>query len=595
MKIGKKKSSLALALMASLTVVVGVAWAAGATWPTGAPNVFNYSNTYTNASYGGTGATGGDSNYYNVPNAVLPNDYTSPGTALVAGVGPAANMGHAATWESNANGKFDANKLAVGTVGSPVTQGTLTFASVPNNFEKRGAGKLVFTDANVNAGSMTTTVSSGTLEIKNNGAIGTGSIIVEANGVFVANGSTMISARPIVNKGMVVVTSGRDLNASSTTESGHATIDGDLYLESSAGSNVWKITGATTGKILPASNLTLAGENSGFSGKIVPASSKTLTAQTATALGAGTVDLASAVSVTVNYDTTVPAGTVATKFNAGSNATNTINFNTASALVLTGDSRAFNGTANVNAGAVTLFGAQIGTGGARNLAIKVAADKTLTLANGAAVHTNTATLGVGSVLRFDLTGAAPTFDASTLVADSTSTIDIVLSSAPSTGMLNFNVGTMGVKPRLALSSGFTGTWSGNEIRITGTSTANITPTSDTFDIDNPTSRKFILGADALLAAQRRTLSVYIDGVALAPTHYLVDEAHLTIFSTHLKTLFNGLHTITLRNGTTNVGTVALTVKDSREGSGSSSSGCNAGMLPLALLFLAPLVVFYKKD
>ena len=563
MRISKKKSSLALALMALLTVVVGVAWAINdVDWgaPT-APSVFDYSNTYSTGLLGST--TGGDTNYFFVSIPAPFADYPSPGTALAAGVGPGVAMTNGA-WGIGGN-VFSANKLEVSRSSMTISQPTITFVANPANFEKLGAGKLIFSAANFMFAALATTVTAGTLEVQNNDSIGLGAITVASGATFIANAD--MNGRDVNNSGLISVSAGKWFQVESTTGAGNATINNNADLVFNASTvNSWKISGTTTAEILPTGNLILDSDNSGFNGNIVPLTGKTIYANTPTALGSGSVDLTGKANVTITYDTTVPAGTVATKFNAGSSTTNVINFNTPNALTIISDSSAFNGTVNINGGAVTLLGAKIGAStSSRNLAINVAADKTLKLSSGASVYTTTATLNANSVLRFDLTGTAPKFDATTLAAGATSIIDITLSSAPASGYLDFTVGSIPTKPLLTISSGFTAAWDGNKIKITANATApNVTPTTTKFDISTPTNLTFVLSADAFTAAKNGTLSVSVDDVKLASTSYLINNnyTNLTIFSTFLKTLSNGTHKITLENGTTNVGTVTLTVTTS---------------------------------
>ena len=114
MRISKKKSSLALALMALLTVVVGVAWAINdVDWgaPT-APSVFDYSNTYSTGISGTT--TGGATDYFRVTATLIPTaDYNTPGEALAAATkGPNNDMSVATVW-GTAGDLFSANKLSV--------------------------------------------------------------------------------------------------------------------------------------------------------------------------------------------------------------------------------------------------------------------------------------------------------------------------------------------------------------------------------------------------------------------------------------------------------------------------------------------------
>ena len=462
---------------------------------------------------------------------------------------------------------FNANVLSV-TGATPVDQNDLIKFAASPALTKKGTGKLTFSVANnlTAKTDLATTVTAGTLEVQNNDSIGLGAITVASGATFIANAD--MNGRDVNNSGLISVSAGKWFQVESTTGAGNATINNNaaLVFNSSSAVNSWKISGTTTAEILPTGNLILDSDNSGFNGNIVPLTGKTIYANTPTALGSGSVDLTGKANVTITYDTTVPAGTVATKFNAGSSTTNVINFNTPNALTIISDSSAFNGTVNINGGAVTLLGAKIGAStSSRNLAINVAADKTLKLSSGASVYTTTATLNANSVLRFDLTGTAPKFDATTLAAGATSIIDITLSSAPASGYLDFTVGSIPTKPLLTISSGFTAAWDGNKIKITANATApNVTPTTTKFDISTPTNLTFVLSADAFTAAKNGTLSVSVDDVKLASTSYLINNnyTNLTIFSTFLKTLSNGTHKITLENGTTNVGTVTLTVTTS---------------------------------
>ena len=72
------------------------------------------------------------------------------------GVGPGANM-NVGAW--GASGNFiEANKLEVSRSSMTVTQPAISFAGTPFTFEKLGAGKLIFSDANGAAGLMQTLV-----------------------------------------------------------------------------------------------------------------------------------------------------------------------------------------------------------------------------------------------------------------------------------------------------------------------------------------------------------------------------------------------------------------------------------------------------
>ena len=110
MRMNKKKSSLALALVALLTVV-GIAWAANLAWP-GTLHVFDYSNTYSTGISGTT--TGGAKDYFSVTATLIPTaDYNTPGEALAAATkGPNNDMSVATVW-GTAGDLFSANKLSV--------------------------------------------------------------------------------------------------------------------------------------------------------------------------------------------------------------------------------------------------------------------------------------------------------------------------------------------------------------------------------------------------------------------------------------------------------------------------------------------------
>ena len=311
-RISKKKSSLALALMTLLTIVVGVAWAAGDTWP-GTLHVFNYSNTYTIT---GTALTGGDKNYYDVSSDLLSADYATPGTALAANVGPTANMSGAG-WATTGN-KFSANKLEVGSSDMTVSQDAITFAAAPTNFEKLGAGKLIFTAANSGAGALTTTVTTGTLEVQNNGSIGTGAITVASGASFIASGDLSSTSRDISNSGTVTVSTGNKFTTKTTTGTGSAVINGTLNLASGT-TNSWSLSGATTGIVSASGDLTLNGDSNTFNGTV------NVTAGTVTLSGAkigNTTTKAKAVNVaagkTLNLKSGAQVYTTSADLGAGS-------------------------------------------------------------------------------------------------------------------------------------------------------------------------------------------------------------------------------------------------------------------------------------
>ena len=488
---------------------------------------------------------------------------------------------------------------------------------------------------------MTTTVTDGILEVQNNGSIGTGAITVAGPSTFIAAGAMTalppitnsgtftvsttgaltgttitnnigatinvtaanLTGTTITNNGTINVSATRTLTATTSTPgTGSAAINGTLPLIAGTTNN-WAFSGA--GDITAADDLTLGGSSNGFTGTITPlADATTITAKQATSLGSGLFDFTSRAGVTVTYDATTPNGTVATKFNTGADNTNIINFDTPNALTVTGDSSTFNGTVNVNDGAVFLSGAKIGTLMDRELAMNVAANTTLNLTNGAEVYSFTSNLGAGSILRFDLTGgAAPIFDAATLVAHDTSVLDIQLEAVPATGYLNFFVMNMHTKPLLSINTGFIAEWDGFRIKITEDSnnpapSPNVSPATAKFDGNTPADLSFLLRGSALTAANNETLTLSIDGVKLGSSSYAIDAPNLTLSASFLKTLADGNHTITLMNGTSNVGKITLTITNGGSGivDGGGSSGCNTGaVLPMALMLLAPLALFRKKD
>ena len=124
---------------------------------------------------------------------------------------------------------------------------------------------------------------------------------------------------------------------------------------------------------------------------------------------------------------------------------------------------------------------------------------------------------------------------------------------------------------------------------------NVSPTSAIFYLNDPKNLAFTLGLDALTAAQNKTLTITVDGTTLAASNYTFTSPKLTLSSTYLKTLAIGTHTVQLWNGTAKAGTITLHVSNSGY-IDSGSSGCNTGaVLPMALMLLAPLALFRKKD
>ena len=600
MRISKKKSSLALALMALLTVVVGVAWAINdVDWgaPT-APSVFDYSNTYSTGLLGST--TGGDTNYFFVSIPAPFADYPSPGTALAAGVGPGVAMTNGA-WGIGGN-VFSANKLEVSRSSMTISQPTITFVANPANFEKLGAGKLIFSAANFMFAALATTVTAGTLEVQNNDSIGMGAITVASGANFIAAGN-LSTARGVDNAGTITINTGGTLTPDTINGTGSAVINGTLDLLSSSSTSLqWALSGA--GFIKTRWSLTLDQDNRNFTGTIEPIDNAAITAETPTALGSGLFDFTGKTNVIVTYDAATPSGTVATKFNAGADTSSILSFETSNPLTLTGDSSAFNGTLRVTGGTVMLSGAKIGTSPSiRNLTTRLDSDKTLELGNGASVYSETVWMQSHSILRFDLTGAAPKFDADTLLADPTASIDIVLNAAPASGYLNFTVGTMTIKPNLTISDGFIAQWDGNRIKITADSnnpapSPNVSPATARFDGDNPMDLKFLLRGAALTASNNEKLRIYADAVLLTNSSYAIERQNMTLLASFLKTLADGNHTITLMNDTAQVGKITLTITNGGNGivDGGGSSGCNAGaVFPMALMLLAPLALLHKKD
>lgn len=568
MRISKKKSSLALALMALLTVVVGVAWAVTLV-------DFEYHTTYAPADLTFT--------FIHSAGGVLPANTDLGATG-------------AGEWgDTTATMAFNPNVLSV--TGTPIDQNVGIIFANSSPFTKKGTGTLIFSVANT-AGTTATDVTAGTLEVQNNDSIGMGAITVASGATFIANAD--MDGRDVNNSGLISVSAGKWFQVESTTGAGNATINNNADLVFNASTvNNWKISGTTTAEIIPTTDLTLSGDNSGFNGTIVPLTDNTtIEARTASALGSGSVDLTGRTGIHVIYDAPVSAGTVPTRFT--SDFTNhTVHFFTLNPLTLTGDSSAFYGSFQFAGGPITLSGAKIGT----TLDISIT-NPTLILKNGAEVDTNTASLAPGSVLAFDLTGTAPKFTANTLTADATSVIDITLNTVPTSGYLDFTVtDPMVAQPSLTISDGFIAQWDGNRIKITADSnnpapSPNVSPATARFDGSNPMDLKFLLRGAALTASNNEKLRIYADAVLLTNSSYAIEKQNMTLLASFLKTLADGNHTITLMNDTAQVGKITLTITNGGNGivDGGGSSGCNAGaVFPMALMLLAPLALLHKKD
>ena len=140
---------------------------------------------------------------------------------------------------------------------------------------------------------------------------------------------------------------------------------------------------------------------------------------------------------------------------------------------------------------------------------------------------------------------------------------------------------------------------------------NISPTQAYFDGEAPKDLTFTLRGAALTAAERATLTLTLvtddlKTIELTPSDASVTSGKLTVSQTILSQLQDGRHTLTLYNGTAQLGRVTLIVQNSTAGKGdtqqsSGSSGCNAGASSAGLLALGILMTRWgnkktnKKD
>ena len=504
------KNGLALALVTFLTVVVGfgVAWAVTLV-------DFDYSTSYTTTGH-------------------FPFNHTA-GSALPANTDLGAT--DVGKWsDRSARNAFNPNALSVRT-GVIHQSSLLKFAANPETFTKSGAGTLNFSVANnvTVRPALATTVTAGKLGVYHNGSIGTGQITVAGGATFVAAG-TMTKLPPLTTMagGKFTVETTSLLTGTTITNNGILDVETSGLIDAAIINN-------GTIEVKPNRELTV----------------------TASSTGAGTASIGGKFMI----KTTTPI-TNSWKFSG----IGTLVVDTAAngSVSFTGDSSLFTGGINVHNGTVVLSGAKVGTALVPAQKLEIAADKTVILKNGTQMHIASASLNTGSVLGFDLTGAAPKLVMNTLHADSSSVIDITLNEAPQSGYLDFTVNDTALispKPRLRISTGFRAEWVGNRIKITVDQSdpiaPNVSPTSAIFDRSNPMNLPFVLGSDALVAAKNGTLSLYVDGTKLEATSYQIsNSSNLTLFSAFLKTLPNGAYTIALKNSTGNTGTIRLIVTTS---------------------------------
>jgi len=288
---------------------VALARATTATW-TGAVN-----NQWANAGnwtgLGGTPLVGGEdlifpggaanlSNTNNVAAGTTFNSitlkgsgYTLAGNQVTLGAGNLADSSIAGANTISLNLVLAAVRTV--TVSDPGT--TLLISGVisgAGGVTKAGAGILALSAANTNTG--VTTVSAGTLDVRNNAALGTvaGATTVSAGATLRINGTGLAIAEPITLNGSGVGGSGALSNlANNNTISGAITLGSAARINSDAGtltvSNT--ITGATMGLTVGgAGNTTISGVIGTTSGALAKDGSGTLTLSAAnTYTGATTV------------------------------------------------------------------------------------------------------------------------------------------------------------------------------------------------------------------------------------------------------------------------------------------------------------------
>lgn len=598
MRISKKKSSLALALVALLAVMVGVAWAA-------TMHDFDYSST----AYTVSGVPGDYPFAHTVDTQLAATDMS-----LNSAVG---NWGY--NGDINQTEAFNANVLSVTGTSDISQSNALTFADIPAFLTKKGTGTGILTLSGVNTtktvGDYTTfgtTVAAGTLEVTNAAAIGGGTVTVDAGATFNA-GVTL--TRVIANSGTVNVAGGVTLTPSSTSSgSGSAVVVATGTLAFPASSNAWAISGA--GDVTTTGSVTLSGNNSGLTGSVLPAAASIVNAAHVNALGT-TLDFGANVATAV-YGTAIgAAGTIPTMFK-GTNVAAAVNFSSLSVLTVTGNSNVFQGKFVVNGASVILDGAQIGAAATRAAEVdnNTTATGPLVLKDGAKVYAVMTKLGLAEALQLDLTSAAPVFDTTGFTATATSVIDIVLASETDIPKLDFTVGATGfvggIKPLLTVSPGFEAVWNGNAIRITKSSTTpipptptpNVSPATALFNGHNPADMThFLLNGSALTASKNGTLVIKYGSAILGSNSYkITNDRNLTLYASFLKSLPDGTNTILFMSGATQVGKLTITAVNNGGGStidpdgSSSSSGCSTGAVAsMALLLIAPLALLRKKD
>lgn len=576
-----RKQRVVWALVAVVSLFVGVAWAAGTNFIIPLYNdtlhkralTFDYSSTYvTNTTTNGSIA--GMKNYFNAP-----FDYTPVGSGLSV---TNADMANTSFWltgypvdGSSVVGKFLPNALAISRAGDTITQGGMEFNSTAASFfEKWGPGTLIFMGDN-QAGAMGTDVREGTLQVGNAAAIGTGYVAVYSGATLEINvdlsRSTLgiISADGVFPAGEVKINSGKKFVVGRLSGYGKVGVAGTLEVDSASDISLYGIlSGAGSVKIKHSGTVDI--DTTSFTGTIATENNLTLTTAHAKGFGSRLFDLGAATGNKLVYKdqsgTTMKNEVIPTKFKATSGS-NSIKYDLGSrTLTVTADNSGFIGSTQVASGTLTVSGS----------AARLGADASaLTVDSGATLAFSKAAITAGAVeingkINFDLTSGASTFKANTLKFGSNAAIDISIDVLPTSDILVSSNAITGT-PKIVISSGFAASIvDGEKLVITkdGTTSAlgELSPPTGSYDGSSPSALSFTLDSATEAIKDLSSFGVVLESPSgvhyplSKGTGYILSGSTLTLPKEILAALANGVYTLYTMDGSMPIAKATITIK-----------------------------------
>ena len=441
---------------------------------------------------------------------------------------------------------FDKGNLTTGntvTLTSATTLNVTDSSTITDNIvggyslTKIGSGTLLLTGSN--SSSAPTTVSSGTVQLSNTGALGTGSISLAGGTALQYTGTSSgtlsktitvsSGAGTVSNTGGQVLTLSGTLNKNGTTlniNGGKNVITG-VITGSLANSDLNYIGGTTTGVTAAG---TYNGPTSISGGSTVLAGVNDALADTNGGASANTVLTLGAsgeTSSTVNtLDLLGHNQTVGGLYTSGNGTNQIISSNgSATTPAIGSGASSTTGTLTVNlaSGTDTYGGSIGGTGGLNNLSLTKSGSGTLVLTNGNTYIGGT-TINAGTLVVNNSTGSATGTGALNLTSGATLSGTGTISATNATVAGNVNVGNGGTTDIL---------------HLTASGTTNFSNASLTFNLDTVTlgnSSQVALGntASVLFSNTALTLNLVGSNFITTPTDYLLFS------STQTYDVFSGL-------------------------------------------------------